>query len=310
MTPRILAGLAGLALATALAACGAASAPAVATKPAAVRTAAKSKAAPAATKAAVKPAAPSEWKLKWQADFNEAAPLGSFSGCNGSYNLLPGATCTGLPADLQSQWWAYPTGWPDSSTNADKPVHGYYSPGTVVSISGGEMHVRMYRTTGFIHSAAVLPKAAIGMTYGKYVETFEVSADSDDGYRSSDLLWPTDNLPSVGDEIDFPEGEWDSQFCAHVHSLLENDGRDVANFCPDVGYSDWNTTVLEWAPGSLKFYLNGTLIGSLTGKWAPTTPMSWILQNEGALYGPEAAVNSSAQMNISSVAVYSYQGPS
>jgi len=38
--------------------------------------------------------------------------------------------------------------------------------------------------------------------------------------------------------------------------------------------------------------------------------MSWILQNEGALYGPEAAVNSSAQMNISSVAVYSYQGPS
>jgi hypothetical protein len=29
------------------------------------------------------------------------------------------------------------------------------------------MHIRMYRTTGSIHSAAVLPKAAIGMVYGK-----------------------------------------------------------------------------------------------------------------------------------------------
>jgi beta-glucanase (GH16 family) len=122
------------------------------------------------------------------------------------------------------------------------------------------------------------------------------------------LLWPTDNLPAVGDEVDFPEGEWDSTFCVHVHSLLENDGRAVANFCPDIGWADWNTTEIDWSPGSLKFYLNGKLVGSLTGKWAPTTPMSWILQNEGALYGPEAAENSSAQINISSVAVYSYQG--
>jgi hypothetical protein len=36
--------------------------------------------------------------------------------------------------------------------------------------------------------------------------------------------------------------------------------------------------------------------------------MSWVLQNESALYGVQAPENSSAQLNIASIAVYSYQG--
>jgi hypothetical protein len=264
--------------------------------------------APAPSGTAQRALATGIWKLKWRADFSEPAPLGSFSGCNNN-DRTPEAFCSGLPADLQSQWWAYPYPWEDSATESHKPIGGYYDPAGTVWISGGAMHIRMYRTTGSIHSAAVLPKAAIGMVYGKYVETFSVSPDSADGYRSSHMLWPTDNLSAVGDEVDFPEGEWDSTFCVHVHSLLENDGRAVSNFCPNIGWAGWNTTEIDWSPGSLKFYLDGKLIGSLTGKWVPNTPMSWILQNESALYGPEAAENSSAQLNISSVAVYSYQGP-
>jgi hypothetical protein len=281
-------------------------------KPTTVRTARSSVAPPVSALSAPGTAqsAPAAgiWKLKWQANFSEPAKLGSFSGCN-NYDRTPEAFCSGLPADLQSQWWAYPYPWEDSAIEAHKPIGGYYDPAGTVWISGGAMHIRMYRTTGSIHSAAVLPKAAIGMVYGKYVETFSVSPDSADGYRSSHMLWPTDNLPAVGDEVDFPEGEWDSTFCVHVHSLLENDGRAVSNFCPNIGWAGWNTTEIDWSPGSLKFYLDGKLIGSLTGKWVPNTPMSWILQNESALYGPEAAENSSAQLNISSLAVYSYQGP-
>jgi hypothetical protein len=40
----------------------------------------------------------------------------------------------------------------------------------------------------------------------------------------------------------------------------------------------------------------------------PDEPMSWIIQNQGALKAPWAAENSAAQLNLSYVAVYSYAG--
>lgn len=166
------------------------------------------------------------------------------------------------------------------------------------------MHIRMFRATGSIHSATVLPKAAIGMLYGKYVERFSVASDSSPGYRSAHMLWPTSD--PIDYEADFPEGEWDSTFCVHVHSQFET---VVGNFCPNIGWAGWHTTEIDWTPQGLKFYLGRKLVGSLPGKWAPDEPMSWILQNESALYGVGAPENSSAQLNISSLAVYSYQGP-
>ena len=282
--------------------CSAVRASSVGAKPAAVRTA-QPVSTPAPSRSAQSAPAASIWKLKWQANFSESARLGSFSGCNNN-DRLPDAYCSGLPADLQSQWWAYPS-WPDSATEVHKPLGGYYDSSQTVWISGGQMHIRMFRTTGSIHSAAVLPKAAIGMVYGKYVETFNVASDSDPGYRSAHMLWPTNNTP-LGAEVDFPEGEWDSTFCVHVHSRLVTGTR---NFCPDIGWTGWHTTEIDWTPQSLKFYLDGKLLGTLTGKWVPNTPMSWVLQNESALYGVQAAENSSAQLNISSLAVYSYQAP-
>jgi beta-glucanase (GH16 family) len=90
-----------------------------------------------------------------------------------------------------------------------------------------------------------------------------------------------------------------------VHSLFEV---TVRNTCPHIPWTGWHTSEIDWAPGSLKFYLDGKEVGALTGKWAPDQPMSWILQNESALYGWEAPVYSSAQLNLAGIAVYSYQG--
>ena len=59
---------------------------------------------------------------------------------------------------------------------------------------------------------------------------------------------------------------------------------------------------------SQTFYLNGQMIYHVTGKWVPDEPMSWIIQNQGALKAPWAAENSAAQLNLSYVAVYSYAG--
>ena len=245
------------------------------------------------------------WQLKWQTDFPEPAPVGSFSGCN-NLDRTPAAYCSGLPASLRSQWWAYPTGWPDSATEVKMPIGGYYDPAATLSISNGQLHVRMFRGEGAIHSAAVVPKASIGLLYGKYVETFRVSdPHSSIGYKGSHLLWPTGNSPKF--EVDFPEGEWDSYFCVHVHALAE--GNSTRNYCPtDTSWGTWNTTAIEWWPNNLAFYLNGTEIYHLTGKWVPDERMSWIIQNETALNGEVAPENSSGQLNISHVAIYAYAG--
>ena len=245
------------------------------------------------------------WHLKWQTDFPVAAPLGSFSDCNNN-DRMPTAYCGGLPASLRSQWWAYPTGWPDTATESHNPLGGYYDPAQTIWISGGQMHIRMFRTTGAIHSAAVVPKASIGQLYGKYVERFRVlDPGSSTGYKSSHLLWPTSE--PLNYEVDFPEGEWDSSFCIHVHAIPV--GTATKNFCP-VGatFAGWSTTEVEWWPGNVAFYLNGTEIYHVTGKWAPDERMSWIIQNETALGGEIAPENSSAQLNISYVAVYTYAG--
>ena len=69
-------------------------------------------------------------------------------------DLAPAAFCSGLPANLQSQWWAYPTGWPDTATETDLRLGGYYDPARTISISGGQMHIRLFRDTGPIHSAS------------------------------------------------------------------------------------------------------------------------------------------------------------
>jgi len=245
------------------------------------------------------------WQLKWRTDFPESAPLGAFSDCN-NYDRTPAAYCGGLPADVRSQWWAYPSGWPDSATEVHMPLGGYYDPAHTVWISGGQMHIRMFRTTGPIHSAAVVPRASIGLLYGKYVERFRVvNPDSSTGYKSSHLLWPT-SYP-LKYEVDFPEGEWDSYFCVHVHSIPQ--GTATKNLCPAApSWGTWNTTEIEWWPGNVAFYLNGAEIYHVTGKWVPDERMSWIIQNESALNGELAPEHSSAQLNISYVAVYTYAG--
>jgi Glycosyl hydrolases family 16 len=242
------------------------------------------------------------WKLKWEANFSESVKLGSFSQCNNN-DETPQAYCGGLPPDLRSQWWAYPNPWPDTATENHKPLGGYYDPAHTVWISAGQMHIRMFRTSGSIHSAAVVPKAGIGMMYGKYVERFKVSSGPSPGYKSAHLLWPT-GAP-VGDEVDFPEGPWNSTICAYVHSVYETGTR---SFCTGAKFTTWHTSEIEWTPTSLKFYLDGKEIGAVAGKWVPEQPMSWIIQNESALGDQEAPSYSSAQLNIASVAIYSYQG--
>jgi hypothetical protein len=255
----------------------------------------------AATPAAATPAADgSPWRLVYSTDFPVDAPLGSFSGCKKST-----LTCSGLPQALQGQWWAYPDGWPDTATEHHLRIGGFYSPSTTVWIADGMMNIRMWRGTGSDHSAAVLPKAAIDRTYGKYVETFRV-IDPVAGYKSADMLHslttPTDGSAH---EIDYPEGGWGGPFSAFVHY---NNRRPF--FPAHVSFNNtWVTTVIEWVPNGISFYVDGRMIGSITGSLVSDVPMHWILQNEtqtnGMVYPPQ---RSSSTMQIKYVAYYSWVG--
>lgn len=141
------------------------------------------------------------------------------------------------------------------------------------------------------------------MLYGKYVERFNVSQDPYPGYKSANILWPTTD--HTRNEIDFPEGAWNSTFCAHVHNGA---GTAQQSFClNDYWTNGWHTTEIDWEPNVVTFYLDGVKIGQVTGSWVPEIPMSWIIQNESSL-GAGAPKNSSAQINIDYMAVYSYQG--
>ena len=224
-----------------------------------------------------------QWQRAWSTDFSVAVPLGQFPGAVGS------------------QWGAYPNPWPDTASQRNYAVHGYYDPATTVWINGGYMHIRMWRATGNIHSAAVYPKVAQGVMYGRFVEVTRVSKVTQ-GYKSAHLLWPVNNANNF--EVDFPENEWTTSPSVYVHY-----GQDesTVSFDTHLNWSAWHTYEMRWQPGLLSFYVDGKLIGR-TSQGVPNVNMSWIIQNESALFGPSAPVNSSAQMDISYVAYDKYVG--
>jgi beta-glucanase (GH16 family) len=137
--------------------------------------------------------------------------------------------------------------------------------------------------------------------YGAYTETFQVSSVAA-GYKSAHLLWPSGTCD--GCEDDFPENSWTDSISAFHHP--EGDG-DQDAFSTGASWQQWHTSMIVWTPGSVKFYLDGKLVGQST-RGVMNVPATWVLQNESALDGTSAAPDSSAQLNIRSVSVYSYTG--
>ena len=199
---------------------------------------------------ATQPATPG-FQLIYQDNFTTDVPLGAFSDCNHNPST-PAAYCGGLAAypSVEANWWSYPAGWPDTATERNLPLGGFYDPATTVWISGGEMHIRMWRgATGANHSATMVPKAAIGMLYGQFTETFEVSQVAT-GFKSAHLLWPA--ATCVGCEIDFPEGDWDGSIEAFNHPKGGGNQDSFGNGTPWTG---WHTSTIQWTPGDVKFFL-------------------------------------------------------
>lgn len=232
------------------------------------------------------------WRLKFSDDFDTAVTKGRFTDCNHAVDT-PAAYCGGLTGATRTNWWAYPKGWPDTATQRGYPVGGLYDPATTVWISGGQMHIRMWRgPSGSVHSATVVPKKLMGQRYGKYEERFRVSKVAV-GYKSAHLLWPVDDDACPNCEIDYPELEWNTT----IHAFTHPKGGGQQSFNTGAKWTTWHTTVVEWKPGSVTYFLDGKQVGRSTRN-IPDTSANWDIQNESALNGDRAALNSSAQMDI------------
>ncbi|WP_238783004.1 glycoside hydrolase family 16 protein [Streptomyces monomycini] len=242
-------------------------------------------------------------------NFNgDTVPLGAFSDCDHQAGQ-PEAFCDGLRGKYRADWWAYPTGWSDTAAsgadgNDGRSVGGRYHPEDTVSVGpaadgDGRMRIRMWRPPdgGPVHAAAIVPKAAMHQAYGKFSARLRVTRAAP-GYKSAWLHH------GDGCEIDYPEQNWTDTLAAFHHPCT---GEDQDAFPTEARWTAWHTVSLEWTPEAVRFYLDGRLIGRSTDG-VPTQPLTWVLQNESALDGPYAAPGSSAELQITWVTVYTYEG--
>jgi hypothetical protein len=244
------------------------------------------------------------WHQVFEDNFTTNVPLGGFSGCTWHTDLMH-SNCSGLPPAVAAKWWAYPDGWPDTTHN------GEYAPSRVLSIHNGLLDFNIHSVNGTPLVAVPEPKipggvAGGGLLYGAYAIRFR--ADTLPGYKTAWLLWPDayDNSaatwPSDG-EIDFPEGNLNSNISAFMHRMGASSGSQQDAYSTTATYDTWHTAVVEWTPSMVRFILDGHVIGTSTAH-IPSTPMHWVLQTETATDGTVPAAGTAGHVLVAWVAVY------
>ena len=193
------------------------------------------------------------WRQVFTEDFTSTVTLGSWPG-------------------------AYASKWLDYTYPGSHDTNGGAEWNTVkdVSVSGGTADYYLHSENGTAYSAAILPRTAV-QTYGRYQVRFKVDAGMTD-WKSAWLLWPDDDVWPAHGEIDWPEGDLTGSMEGFMHYADPHGGQDYA--ASGVAFaSAWHTATTEWLPGSVKYYLDGTLVGSFTKK-VSGYPMHWVLQSE------------------------------
>lgn len=247
------------------------------------------------------------FELAWSEGFDRPAPLGSFGDCDHAAGT-PAAFCGRLPGAYRKSLWAYPAGWPDTAKSGQLGrfrVGGVYHPEDTVWVSksaagDGQLHVRMFRPRagGDAHVAAVVPKAAMGMTFGRFVVRERVSR-AGVGFKTADLRWPVVNEGCS--EMDFPEASHHQGPSAFFHP--SSCGAQLS-FDSGVSWSAWHTYVVEASPVGTRFLVDGRVVGETSR--VVGRPMDWVLQNETDLSGESAAPGAVDQVDVTSMSVYRY----
>jgi beta-glucanase (GH16 family) len=158
---------------------------------------------------------------------------------------------------------------------------------------------------------AVLPKFGSGSSYygsgqlyGRYVIRFK--SDAFNMYHASWLLWPNSGSWPGDGEIDFPEGDLNSNINAYMHWQNGTSGASQDAYSTNVpfGGNTWHTAVIEWLPSRCTFILDGTTIGNSTNtSRIPNTPMHLVIQNGGS-FGQTPDNTSQGHIYIDWITIY------
>ena len=259
------------------------------------------------------------WRQIFHDNFaNENVALGGFTGCTTT------RICSGLPSALQSTWWDYPDGWPDTQKDCQ------YNPTQTMSIANGIMDMYIHTASnGTCMTAVPEPKIPNpsgnegGQLYGMY--QVRMRSDPVPGYLTAFLLWPDSSNPPwpQNGEIDFPNSSLNSTSTnAYLHYQGAKTGGDQAVFSDTTSkQSDWHTYTIQWAPTYVSFMIDGQTIGSYNSQTPgysqakiPNTAMHWLLQTESAIgtapgstqnpIPPAASAN--GHLQIDWVAIWAY----
>jgi hypothetical protein len=150
----------------------------------------------------------------------------------------------------------------------------------------------------------ILPNGSKGQRYGRYEVRFRADTGPNaERWKTAWLLWPMSNIWPRDGEINFPEALLTHEIQAFMHRQEGTSGSDQDAFDSNVTYADWHVAVIEWAPNSVKFILDGSLVGHSTSR-IPNTPMRYVMQTEPALSG--AGPTQEANVYVDYVKISSY----
>lgn len=240
-----------------------------------------------------------DWTMVQHEDFSRDAALGSFDAVYGGSGS---------------------NGWNGYDQSLDTSKNGLYYPDKVLSVSGKILDVYLHydgtvthndkngtSQTGWPLVAAPLPNgkgAGSGQLYGRYWVRYKSPVIT--GYKIAFLLWPDSDDWNDG-EIDLPEANLfgSDKISGFVHQPGNPSQNALSAFSTQIAADSTNhISEIEWTPDGVTFFVDGVQIG--TTNISPTVPMHLVLQVETQLSGgaPSSAV--SGHLQISGVAIWSY----
>lgn len=234
------------------------------------------------------------WRLAQAHDFNTNYPIGSF-----------GPTVNDVPAEFAGLLRVYEDDWRDtaSSSGGNPALPSRYMPSQVLSCSGGMMVWRLFNDGAGARSACVMVGG--DTLYGRYA--FRFRADSVDGFKTAVLTWPQSGIWPRDGEIDFPEGALQGgTIDAFMHRQGATSGSDQDYRTSGQNFQSWHTAVIEWAPNSCKFILDGSQLGATITSRVPNTPMHYVLQIESHLGGNQPPVGTNGYLYCDWVCRWTY----
>ena len=169
-----------------------------------------------------------------------------------------------------NKWMIYGPNWPGHNGNGLRD-------GRAISVQNGVLNVTAQMLNGTLVSGGIASR--LNQTYGRF--EFRARTDPDPSQATSAvvLTWPqSDNWPSDGENDIYETLTTASRTPLHsfVHFSPTN---QQYWFDYNADGTQWHHMAMEWEPTAIRFYMDGTLVGTVTDQYAiPDVPHHLCIQ--------------------------------